>query len=439
MNKQVKVGFVLSLCAILIGFSSCLEDSCAETRSFVEFEALFAHPDDFRIDPSFVSERKLEIPGKIYFYNDMIMINERYEGIHIYDNSDPSSPQSIGFLAIPGNLDVSIRNDIMYADSYVDLLTIDVANLQHPRLLCREELVFNNYNWIEDDARGYYVGTKETNRTVEIDCGNPNFGSGFFWGNESVFVDADFANTNGGFIGTTENNRGSTPTSTANAITGVGGSFARFSVLDDYLYVLNLTELISYNLGDPLKPTKTETTTVGWQIETLFPYEDHLFIGGNNGMFIYDRIDPAAPQFVSAFRHANACDPVFVKDDIAYVTLRNGTACQNFINQLDVLDVSNIRSPQLIESFDMDHPHGLAVRANNLYICEGSHGLKVFENDDLNKIDDNRVAHIKDIDAYDVISLAQDHLLVIGADGLYQYDSSDPSDLELLSFLPSTP
>jgi len=438
MTKHIKVGFILSFVAVLIGFSSCLEDSCAETRRFVEFEALYAHPDDFRIEPSFIDERKLEIPGKIYYYNEMIMINERYEGIHIYDNSDPSAPESLGFLAIPGNLDVAIKNDIMYADSYVDLLTIDVSDLRNPSLMCRDELVFDNYNWRENDIRGYFVGTKETNREIEIDCSDPNFGNNFFWGAQEdvIFIDA----ANGGFDGdvpTTETSAGTT--AGANAITGVGGSFARFSVLDDYLYVLNMRDLVSYNLSNPLKPEKTATTSVGWQIETLFPYKNNLFIGGNNGMFIYDRVDPAAPQFVSAFRHANACDPVFVRDDIAYVTLRNGTTCQNFINQLDVLDVSNIRSPQLIESFDMDHPHGLAVRANNLYICEGSHGLKVFENDDLRKIDDNRIAHIKDIDAYDVISLAQDHLLIIGADGLYQYDSSDPSDLELLSFLPSTP
>jgi len=432
MNKYIKLIYAFSFLALTIGFTSCLEDSCEETRHFVEFEALFAHPNDFRIAPQFYDDRKLEYPGKIYYYDNMIMINEKYEGIHIYDNTDPANPSKLGFLAIPGNLDVAIRNNIMYADSYVDLLTLDVSDLRNPTVKCRDEEVFTVYSW-RDDTRGYYVGTKETNRTIEVECSDPNFRDQVFWRGGNVFLDN--ATVEAGTAGPT----GTTPTSTANNLTGVGGSFARFSVIEDFLYVINTRDLVSYDLDTPTKPVKTQTTSVTWNIETLFPYKEHLFIGSNNGMFIYDRVNPAAPQYVSEFRHARACDPVFVKDDIAYVTLRNGTLCQNFINQLDVIDVSNIRSPQLIESFDMEHPHGLTVRDNKVYICEGAFGLKVFENDDLKEIGDNRIEHVKDIHAYDAISLSSTHLFVIGDDGLYQYDTTDPSDLQQISFLSSTP
>lgn len=429
MNSYLKLIYAFSLLLMTISFTSCLEDSCEETRHFVEFEALYAHPDEFRVAPQYYDDRKLEYPGKIYYYDNMIMINEKYEGIHIFDNTDASNPTKLGFLGIPGNLDVSIRDNIMYADSYVDLLTLDVADIKNPVVKCRDEEVFTVYNW-QDEIRGYYVGTKETNRTIEVDCSDPNFRDQVFWRGGNVFLE-DAAAGNGP--------AGNTSTSTANNLTGVGGSFARFSVIDDFLYVINQRDLVAYNLELPTKPVKTQTTAVNWNIETLFPYNNYLFIGGNNGMFIYDRVNPAAPAYVSEFRHARACDPVFVRDDIAYVTLRNGNLCQNFINQLDVLDVSDINNPQLIESFSMEHPHGLTVRDNNLYICEGAHGLKVFENDDLNKIDDNRIEHVKDIHAYDAISLSSGHLLIIGDDGLYQYDSTDPSDLKELSFISSTP
>ena len=39
-------------------------------------------------------------------------------------------------------------------------------------------------------------------------------------------------------------------------------------------------------------------------------------------MFIYDNTNPQAPYFLSRFQHAEACDPVFVEGDYAYVTLR---------------------------------------------------------------------------------------------------------------------
>ncbi len=433
MKKSFNFLALTILVLVSMCLTSCLKDSCEETRHFIEFEALYAKPETFRVEPSFSQERKLEYPGKIYYYNDIVMINEKYEGIHLYDNKDPYNPQKLGFLNIPGNVDIAIKNNILYADSYVDLLTIDINDLKEPKLLCRDEEVFNMYNWVNPEL-GYFVGTKETNRSEEVTCTDPNFGSNVIWrGNNNILIDAaEFDNNSGGLPA------GGT-TATANNIVGIGGSFSRFSVISDYLYVINIRDLIAYDLANPSKPLETQTTSVSWQIETLFPYNNYLFIGGNTGMFIYDRTNPAAPSYVSEFRHANACDPVFVKDDIAYVTLRNGTACQNFINQLDVIDISNIRTPSLIESFEMDHPHGLTVRDNNLYLCEGSYGLKVFENDDLKDIGDNRIEHIKDLHAYDAISLSSNHLLVIGDDGLYQYDTTDPSDLELISFLPSTP
>lgn len=55
-------------------------------------------------------------------------INERFEGIHVIDNRDPSSPQNVAFLDIPGNIDLAVNGDALYADSYVDLVTIDISN-----------------------------------------------------------------------------------------------------------------------------------------------------------------------------------------------------------------------------------------------------------------------------------------------------------------------
>lgn len=434
----LNINRLTSLTLILLAFTlmtSCLEDSCEETRNFLEFEAIFAHPDDFRVPIVFMPERKLENPGKIYYYEDHIMINEIYEGIHIYDNTDPNNPTYKGFLSIPGNVDVAIRDDVMYADSYVDLLTIDYSDLRNPEILCRDEEVFNNFNWTSE--RGYYIGTRGIGRSVEIDCSEPNRGSEFFFRGGNVLVNQgvfEDSNVGGGPAQPTGGAGGST---TANDITGVGGSFARFSVIEDRLYVINSSELVAYDLSVPTKPVQTSSTYVNWAIETIIPYKNYLFIGGNAGMYIFDRTNKDEPVEVSRFEHARACDPVFVFDDIAYVTLRSGTVCDGFTNQLDVIDVSDIETPTLIKSYEMENPHGLSIRDNNLYLCEGAHGLKVFETDNLENISENRIEHVKDIHAYDAISLKADHLLVIGQGGLFQYDSSNPSDLKQISFVSS--
>ena len=406
----------------MLGLTSCLKDDCTENRTFIEFEAIYVQPEEFRIDIVNESPRALKNTGKFYFYNNLILINEVYEGIHIIDNSNPESPTNLGFINIPGNLDIAIKDNMLYADNYVDLLTIDFADPLNASILCRDEDVFSVYHYTEQ--WGYFIYNKATENTITVDCNDPNFFDDNFNRGGGIFFAEDALNN-------------VTPSGGATTDGGVGqgGSLARFTLSKDHLYVINQSELIAYNVSNAEKPVKTQTSSVSWGIETLFPYKDYLFIGANNGMYIYDITNPEIPQYVSEFRHAQACDPVFVKDDIAYVTLRDGTLCQNFINQLEIIDVSNIRNPELLHTYNMDHPHGLAVRDNNLYLCEGSYGLKVFNTDDLSKIDKNRIEKLDNIDARDVISLSKEHLLVIGADGLHQFDSTEPSNLRSLSHL----
>jgi len=383
-------------------------------------------PEEFRVEEIFHFEsRKLEHPGKIYYYNDMLIINEKYEGIHLYDNTDPSNPTYTGFIGIPGNLDVSIRDNILFADSYVDLLSIDISDLENPMIKDRELEVFKKYQW--EDDRGYFVYTKETDRTVELSCDDPNAGSEWFWRGGFIMAEANtFA-----FDGAANINASGTTN-----VTGQGGSFARFSIVENFLYVLNDREINSFDISKLMDPVATSIVNVDWgTIETLFAYDEYLFIGGTDGMHIYDRVDPSTPSYVSRFKHARACDPVVVQGNTAYVTLRDGSRCESFTNQLDVIDISNIRTPVLIESYDMTNPHGLGVVDDELYICDGRDGLRVFDKSDPNKIDDNKLSHLGGFHAYDIIPLTADHVIVVGDGGLYQYNTSNPENLQELSFI----
>ena len=73
------------------------------------------------------------------------------------DNTNPASPQNIAFIDIPGNLDIAIKGNIMYADNYADLLTIDISDMQNPNLTCRDEEVFN-YHF--NNNLGYFIYNK---------------------------------------------------------------------------------------------------------------------------------------------------------------------------------------------------------------------------------------------------------------------------------------
>ena len=415
----VSIVFVSSLF-----LSSCLKDSCNETRTFLQFDPIYLGEKDIRSDISTESSRELNDPGKIYAYEHYLFINEQGEGVHIIDNSDPANPVNLGFIAIPGNVDIAVKDGYMYADNYMDVITIDITDPTNSRLVCREENVYSQYYFQE--GRGIFVGYKETQQTLELDCSNANFNEPFFCINCNggpIFATPEFSADAGSSLG---NNRSQT---------GVGGSLARFTISKDHLYVIDDFNMYIFNVENAEKPHRINDFYVEWGIETLFPYGDYLFVGARNGLHIYDHSTPERPSYVSVFRHATACDPVFVDGDVAYVTLRDGRDCESFGNQLDVIDVSDIKNPTLMTSFEMEKPHGLSVRKDHLYLCEGESGLKVFDASTPIEVGNHMEKHIKSLHATDVIALTDDLLLLIGSDGLYQFDISDAADPKEISFI----
>jgi hypothetical protein len=127
-----------------------------------------------------------------------------------------------------------------------------------------------------------------------------------------------------------------------------------------------------------------------------------------------------------------SCDPVVVEGDLAYVTLRSGTTCQGFTNQLEVIDIKDLTNPVLLKIYPMTNPHGLGIDNKNLFICDGDDGLKIYDATDHLKISDNQLAHYKNINTYDVIPY-NNVAIMTGKDGIYQFDYSNPKDIKLLS------
>jgi len=412
--------FLLFAAITAVLFTSCLEDECTSTSTFVQWEAVFIPENEIRPGIEVSDARELVNPGNIYYYKNFLLVNERREGVHIIDNTNPSSPDNIGFIEIPGNLDMAVKDDVLYVDLYLDLVAIDIKNPMQASVIGRTDGVFSSYYPLIENA-GYIIEYVPTEKTIEVDCNDGRWGSPWFRNsNIDIFVAFDM----------------NSPAASGGAIseaTGVGGSMARFSIAKDYLYTLDDFRLRVFNIDDEM-PELENTVTVEWGIETLFPYKDYLFIGANAGMFIMDNSIPTSPTLLSEFRHARSCDPVFVTDDVAYVTLRGGTLCQGFENQLDVIDVSEIENPSLIRSYPMQNPHGLSVTDETLFLCEGEFGLKVYSVEDNLTISANLLDQIAGIHSYDVIALNNgNHLIVVGEDGIYQYNASDRENLNELS------
>lgn len=417
---------LLLLSLLALGLSSCLQDECTATRTYIRYDPVYVNADEFRNGITTETPREVKTPGKIYVYQDFLFINEPYEGVHIIDNQDPRNPAPVAFLAIPGNIDIAVRGRYLYADNYIDLVTFDLSNPAAPLQAGRTQDVFPYFGL--GPLGELLVAYEPSEVTEEVPCmdDGPNFwrDGGSIWVLESA---ADVARP----TGARANYSSGAAAATAQ---GIGGSLARFTISQDHLYTVEESGLKVFSLKDPATPALINTTYFGWGVETIFPLDDKLFIGSRQGMYIFDASNPTEPTMLSVFEHANACDPVYVDGNTAYVTLRDGTECQTFTNQLDVVDVTELTQPRLLRSYPMHHPIGLSVNNQNLYLCDDDDGLKVFDVTSPDGIDERLLSHLKGFQAWDIITF-NDLAIVVGKDGLYQFDISDPKDLERLSVI----
>lgn len=415
---------ILLFTALAVITFSC-QDKIEET--YLVNEPQYMSYEELRTSFNVVESQEIIQPGKLYFKDDLIFVNEYQKGIHVVYNAEPANPVIIKFIEIPGNVDLAVKGNILYADSYIDLLAIDISNLDDIHEVARIEEAFPyiipevTEGVIDDidETRGVIVGYNKVEKTVEVESENFHYPEFRTW-NES-FMAVDIAASAGPAV----SNKG----------IGVGGSMARFTLYDQYLYAVDISMLRLFDVSNSATPLLEKEVQIGWDIETIFPYDEKLFIGSRTGMIIFSLDDPSNPEFISNFWHVSSCDPVVVEGDYAYVTLRAGNLCGNDLSQLDVIDISNIYDPQLVEIYPMEEPYGLGIDNSVLFICDGDAGLKIYNASDPEKITANLLATYPDINAFDVIPLGE-VLLMIGVDGLYQYDYADLENIHQLSHIP---
>ena len=357
--------------------------------------------------------------GKIYLFKEYLLINEPNEGIHIFDNSNPASPKALNFISIPGNVDMAVNDNMLYADSYVDLIVVDISNPSTPDIIERIEDVFPT---LYVGMEGLDIVKEYRDTTITYKTESTGWGWGGWIANDGSFM----------------NSGGSESSFNGGGNYGTGGSMARFTLSKGHLYTVNQSQLRLFDVKNAKKPTYVKDILLGWGIETIFPFKDMLFIGSNRGMYIYDIVNPGDPQQLSVYEHVVACDPVVVNDKYAFVTLRTGNFCMGTTDVLEVIDIEDPTAPELIKSYDMQNPHGLGLAGDYLYLCEGKHGLKSFNVSDVMAIDENQLEHLKNMHSVDVIP-GPNSLIVVGEDGVCQYDYSDKEKLHRLSCIPRFP
>ncbi|MFK7755675.1 MAG: LVIVD repeat-containing protein [Flavobacteriales bacterium] len=420
MNTYTSFSCLLLL--ITLSFLSCKDKTeaiyMANTPIYQDFESF--RNTDFSLTPA----REISQAGKLWVKDNYLFVVDLLSGVHFFDNTNPSNPINLGFLEIYACSDIAVSGNQLYADSYHDLLTFNISDIQNPQLHCRSLDVFDfkamqglsGYDTSLPATgvipeKGVILGWKQEEITEEIE--------GYQGFSDVLIFDSAFSESGG-----------SNPSLNT---TSVGGSMARFTITENHLYVLDQWTLTTFNnSGNCLE--ETSTVSINRSGETLFPAEGNLFIGTTTGMLIYNLNNPGTPAFMSEFSHAVSCDPVVISGDKAYVTLRTGNRCQGDLNELVIINISDLYNPIEIATYDMTNPHGLGVDDSTLFLCDGSAGLKVFNVEDPLNLGNNLISHFQDIQAYDVIPL-ENRLIMSAKEGIYQYDYSDLNSIIQLSLI----
>ena len=107
-------------------FSGCLKDEIK--RSYTFYRPVYKTSEEVRQNIKSSTPISVTNPGKLFYRNGYVFLNEINKGVHIIDISKPSQPKVVAFVNIPGAVDLAVRSNILYADMYTDLVALDISD-----------------------------------------------------------------------------------------------------------------------------------------------------------------------------------------------------------------------------------------------------------------------------------------------------------------------
>ena len=230
-----KIFFAVLGCLLFFSFQSCLKDKL--THSYTIYTPIYETKEQVKLNIKSNPAKEIQSPGNLFVYGNYIFLNEIDKGVHIIDNTDPSNPVDKAFIDIPGNLDIAVKGNILYADMYQDLVAVDISDPLHAKWVKTLPDVFTERYY----GNGFFpandmviVGWTKKDTTVELGQAQ---GSWLYPG--GVLFDALAFQSAG---------------AAAAPIPGISGSMARFTIVNNYLYAVDHHSLRPISINVPAEP-----------------------------------------------------------------------------------------------------------------------------------------------------------------------------------------
>jgi len=138
---RLRILWVMSFIGVCMSLAGCIGESYYAPPP--RYEPITLALEELRAPVKVQPPAHIKVNGKIVLYGKYLLVNEPAKGVHIFDNADPKQPKALGFLPILGVTDVSIKNDLLYADSYIDLVVYDISDIADVKLKHRLEKAFD--------------------------------------------------------------------------------------------------------------------------------------------------------------------------------------------------------------------------------------------------------------------------------------------------------
>lgn len=121
--KKMKKSFPFLVLIICQFFSSCIFPN-GENDINNDFKPLYLTRTQLENSVLIKNPKSSIKAGKIYIKDDLMFVNDVNRGFQVYDYSNPENPIAISYINFPGATDMAIRNNIIYVNQAVDLVSV---------------------------------------------------------------------------------------------------------------------------------------------------------------------------------------------------------------------------------------------------------------------------------------------------------------------------
>jgi len=315
------------------------------------------------------------------WYDGDNLFAAHYEGVTIFDVSDPSDPEEIGFILTPGGAwDVEVAAGYAYiADGAHGLAIANVSDPTSPELVSTLEM---DWFGLGVAVRGVYCYVSDADAGfVSVDIRDP-----------ANPVEADRVDTDG---------------YACDAI--IDGDFAHLADGSGGLVIFDISDPTDIRIEGTLD-------TAGYALDVDQDGDDLFLADRQNGLLIIDVSVKSLPVLKGQYDTDDEAWGVAVDGDFAYVA--------DYGTGLVVVDVSNVNLPELEGTMDTGGQAVNIVKVDDeVYIADRAGGMVTA---DVSVPDDPA-----ELGVFDTIGMGQDveadddHVYVADMDDLWVLDHSD--------------